>query len=107
TANRRIKADYWDGRGTREENLVELLKKRFPEAKVENLTPIIDGMRAVKSKREIALLRRASQLAGLGLIEAMKSTRPGVYEYQLEAAARYHYLVNGSRLDSYRAITAT
>jgi Xaa-Pro aminopeptidase len=105
-SNRRIKEDYWDGRPTREDNMVALLKKRFPEATVENLVPILDGLRAVKSPREVALLRRASQLAGLGLIEAMKSTRPGVFEYQLEAAARYQFLVNGSRLDGYRAITA-
>jgi Xaa-Pro aminopeptidase len=47
---------------------------------VKDLTSILDEMRAVKSPREVALIRRASQLAGLGLIEAMKSTRPGGYE---------------------------
>jgi Xaa-Pro aminopeptidase len=53
------------------------------------------------------MIRRASQLSGLGLIEAMKSTRPGVYEYQLDAACRYHFIVNGARLDGYRPITAS
>ena len=106
-ANNTIKADYWDGRGTREENLAELLRQRFPQAEVKDLTPILDEMRAVKSPREIALIRRASQIAGRGLIEAMKSTRPGVYEYQLDAAARYVFLVNGARLDGYRSITAS
>ena len=79
-ANNAIKADYWDGRESREEHLVGLLRKRFPNAKVKDLTPILDGMRAVKSPREVALIRRASQLSGLGLIEAMTSTRPGGYE---------------------------
>jgi hypothetical protein len=32
----------------------------------------------------------------------MKSTRPGLFEYHLDAAARY--LVNGSRLEGYRSI---
>jgi Xaa-Pro aminopeptidase len=41
------------------------------------------------------------------LIEAIKSTRPGVFEYQLDAAARYVFLVNGARLDGYRSITAS
>ena len=50
---------------------------RFPKNEVRDLTPILDEIRAVKSPREIALIRRASQLAGRGLIEAMKSTRPG------------------------------
>jgi Xaa-Pro aminopeptidase len=103
-ANRAIKADYWDGRPSREENLAELLRKRFPKAEVKDLTPILDSLRAVKSPREIALVRRASQLAGLGLIEAMKSTKPGGFEYQLDAAARYVFLVNGARLEGYRSI---
>jgi Xaa-Pro aminopeptidase len=106
SANRSIKADYWDGRESREQNLVGLLRKRFPKAKVEDLTPILDSLRAIKSPREIALIRRASQIAGLGIIEAMKSTKPGIFEYQLEAAARYTFIVNGARLEGYRSIIA-
>jgi Xaa-Pro aminopeptidase len=83
------------------------LAERFPTAEIVDVTPILDSLRNIKSEREIAMVRRASQLAGLGLIEAMKSTRPGVYEYQLDAAARYHFIVNGARLDGYRPITAS
>jgi Xaa-Pro aminopeptidase len=36
----------------------------------------------------------------------MKSTRPGAFEYQLDAVARYVFLVNGARLEGYRSITA-
>ena len=103
-ANNSIKSDYWDGRESREENFAQLLRKRFPNAEVKDFTPILDELRAVKSPREIALIRRASQLAGLGLIEAMKSTRPGGREYQLDAAARYVFLVNGAKLQGYRSI---
>jgi Xaa-Pro aminopeptidase len=85
---------------------VELLGSRFPRAEVRDVTPILDEMRSVKSPREIALIRRASQLAGKGLIQAMQCTRPGVFEYQLDAAARYVFLVNGARLEGYRSITA-
>jgi Xaa-Pro aminopeptidase len=106
-SNRRIAEDYWDGRTSRENNFRELLAKRFPNAKIEDLTPILDAQRNIKSSREIAMIRRASQLSGLGLMEAMKSTRPGVYEYQLDAACRYHFIVNGARLDGYRPITAS
>ncbi|MEX2317858.1 MAG: aminopeptidase P family protein [Pirellulales bacterium] len=107
SSNRRIQEDYWDGRPTRENNFRDLLAKRFPKAKIQDLTPTLDSMRNIKSPREIAMIRRASQLSGLGLIEAIKSTRPGVYEYQLDAACRYHFIVNGSRLDGYRPITAS
>ena len=99
--------DFWDGTGSRQRRFVELLRARHPRAEVRNINPILDEMRSVKSPREIAMVRRASQLAGLGLMEAMRSTEPGVTEYQLDAAARYVFLVNDARLEGYRSITAS
>ncbi len=105
-ANASIAADYWDGRVSREAHFVNLLRTRAPRADVRDLTPMLDEMRSVKSPREIALIRRASQLAGLGILEAIKSTKAGLYEYQLDAAARYIFLAGGARLEGYRSITA-
>ena len=99
--------DFWDGAGSRQRRFVELLRARHPRAEIRNLNPILDGMRSVKSEREIAMIRRASQIAGLGLMEAMRSTEPGVTEYQLDAAARYVFAVNDARLEGYRSITAS
>ncbi len=107
TANASIAADYWDGRVSREAQFIQLLRTRFPRADVRDLTTLIDQMRSVKSPREIALIRRASQLAGMGILEAIRSTKPGLFEYQLDGAARYVYLINGSRLEGYRSITAS
>lgn len=99
-------ADAWDGRPSREGQFIHLLRLRYPQFEIRDLSPILDEMRLVKSPREIALIRRASQLAGLGLMEAMRSTRPGVMEYQLDAAARYIFLINGARGEGYSSITA-
>lgn len=105
-ANAAIANDAWDGRLPRESRFIELLQFRNRGAEIRNLSPILDDLRAIKSPREIALIRRASQLAGLGVMEAMRSTEPGVYEYQLDAAARYIFLVNDAKLEAYRSITA-
>jgi Xaa-Pro aminopeptidase len=99
--------DPWDGTGSRQRRFVELLRARHPRSEVRNLNTILDEMRSIKSPREIAMIRRASQIAGLGLMEAMRSTEPGVTEYQLDAAARYVFLVNDARLEGYRSITAS
>jgi len=99
--------DFWDGAPTRQRRFVELLRTRHPRADVRNLNPILDELRSIKSPREIAMIRRASQLAGLGVMEAMRSTEPGVTEYQLDAAAHYVFKVNDARLEGYRSITAT
>ncbi len=106
SANTAILNDYWDGRLPREGRFVELLRQRYPRAHVEDLTAVVDEMRSVKSVREISLIRRASQIAGLGIMEAMRSTKPGLFEYHLDAAARYVFLSNGARLEGYRSIVA-
>ncbi len=106
-ANQAIAWDSWDGRISREARFAELLHTRYPRSEVRDLTPILDKMRSVKSPAEIALLRRAGQIAGWAMLEAMHSTRPGVYEYELDAATRYIFLVNGARLEGYRSIIAS
>jgi Xaa-Pro aminopeptidase len=106
-ANAAIASDAWDGRVPRESRFIELLRARFPRSRIQDLTPILDELRSAKSPREIALIRRASQLAGYGILEAMRSTRPGLFEYQLDATARYVFQVNGARLEAYRSITAS
>jgi len=106
-ANRKMADDYWDGRPSREDHFIGLLRTRYLRAEIKDLTPVLDELRTIKSSREIELIRRASKLAALGIVEAMRSTKPGIYEYQLDAAARYIFLVNGARLEGYRSITAS
>jgi Xaa-Pro aminopeptidase len=100
-------SDPWDDRLTRSGELVEQLRRRYPQFEIADLTPILDRMRIVKSPREVDLIRKSTRLAALGIMEAMRSSRPGLYEYQLDAAARYVYLAGGARGEGYRSITAT
>jgi Xaa-Pro aminopeptidase len=100
----RISSDPWDGRPSREAHLIHLINQRFPQFEVRDLSPILDSMRLIKSQKEIELIRMATQIAGLGIIEAMRSTSPGVYEYQLDAAAKYIFYLNGSQGEGYASI---
>jgi Xaa-Pro aminopeptidase len=100
----RAAGDPWDGAPSREGQFVRRLQDRFPQLTIRDLSPALDSMRTIKSAREIALIRRATQLAGLGIMEAMRSTQPGVYEYQLDAAAKYVFHLNGARGDGYASI---
>jgi Xaa-Pro aminopeptidase len=100
----RAAADPWDGEPSREARFVRRLQERFPQFSIRDLSPSLDAMRLIKSPAELDLIRRATQLAGLGIIEAMRSTRPGVYEYQLDAAAKYVFHLNGARGDGYASI---
>ena len=100
----RAAADPWDGQASREASLMTKLKERFPQFEIRDLSPTLDGMRLIKSTAEIELIRKSTQIAGLGIMEAMRSTAPGVYEYQLDAAAKYIFYLQGARGDAYASI---
>ncbi len=102
----RAASDPWDGRPSREAHFVQLVRERFPQFEIRDLSPTLDALRTIKSPAEIALIRRATQLAGLGIMEAMRSTQPGVREYQLDAAAKYVHYLNGAQGDGYASIIA-
>ena len=97
-------SDPWDGAASREANFIAKLKATFPQFEIKDLTPTLDNLRLIKSEKEIAIIRKATEIAGLAIIEAMKSTKPGVYEYQLGAAGKYVFSLHGAMGDSYPAI---
>ncbi len=100
----RAASDPWDASVTKEALFVQKISSQFPQFEIRDLSPILDTMRLIKSKEEIGLIRKATQIAGLGIMEAMRSTKPGVYEYQLDAAAKYVFHLNGARGDGYASI---
>jgi Xaa-Pro aminopeptidase len=74
---------------------------------VQNLDPILDAMRAFKSPREIAVIREATRITGLAIMEAMREARAGLYEYELQAPAEFVFKKNGSQGAAYFALIAT
>jgi len=100
-------ADPWDGRASREEAFVAKLKAAAPHSAIRDLDPAIDALRAIKSPREIAVIREATRLAGLGIVAAMRDARPGLFEYQLQADAEFVFKDGGAYGPAYFALIAT
>jgi Xaa-Pro aminopeptidase len=46
-------------------------------------------------------MKKATQLSGWALMECMRSTRPGIMEYELDAVAKYVYSRNGAQGEAY------
>jgi len=101
------KSDPWDGRPTREEVFRDKLKAASPKSEFGDLDPMLDEMRGTKSAREIAVIREATRIAGLGIIEAMRDAKPGMHEYELQADAEFVFKKYGSYGAAYFALIAT
>ena len=98
--------DPWDGRPSREAHFLARIRERFPQFAIKDVSPILDQLRLVKSPREIELIRKATRLSGLALMEAMRSTRPGMMEYELDALAKLIFFKEGAQSDAYYSLIA-
>jgi Xaa-Pro aminopeptidase len=99
--------DPWDGRISRVESFIARLRERSPKSTIRDLDPILDALRDIKSPREIAVIREATRITGLGIMEAMRDARPGMHEYELQADAEYVFKKYGSYGAAYFALIAT
>jgi Xaa-Pro aminopeptidase len=100
------KADPWDGQPSREEWFMRKVSEQAAGVEFKNLDPILDAMRMIKSPREIALVRESSRLAGLAMMEAMRSAEPGMYEYEIEAIGDYIFKQHNAQGPAYFALVA-
>lgn len=100
-------SDPWDGRIAKEVNFFNKLKERFPSLIIKDLTPVLDNMRWVKDDKEIAVLRVCGKIGALGFDEAMRVTKPGIFEYQVVASCDFVYKNAGAQFPAYYAIAAS
>ena len=99
--------DPWDGRDSREATFRAKLRVALPDSEIKDLDQVINPLRAVKSPREIAVIREATRISGEGIMAAMREARVGLHEYELQAPAEYVFKKNGALGASYFALIAT
>jgi Xaa-Pro aminopeptidase len=86
---------------------IGLIQQMLPQLALQPLNPLLDEMRWIKTPYEIELIRKSSQIGAEGVKESMRGTRPGMYEYEIEAVARFVYTKRGARGDAFRPIVAS
>jgi Xaa-Pro aminopeptidase len=74
---------------------------------VRDVSVPLGEMMLFKSPDEAESLRRACALTAEGHAEAMRFTRPGMHEYQVQAALEYFWRLRGSRRNGYDSIVAS
>ncbi len=90
---------------TRDETRV--LDVVFRGRDVRNLRPVADSMRLLKDADETARLQRAVDISIAGHLAAMRAARPGMYEYELEAALEAEFRRQGGDRVGYPSIVGS
>ena len=91
----------WDGRISRAKAFAQKLGKILGGVPINDLSPILDGMRRIKDEQETGRMREAARIGALGISEAMRDTAPGRYEYQIAEAATFIFRWNGAAGPAY------
>ena len=68
--------------------------------------PLVAELRLIKSREEIAALQSAIDVTGAGIEAAMRATRPGLHEYEVQAALEAEFRRLGSPRDGFPPIVA-
>ncbi|AXK39793.1 Xaa-Pro aminopeptidase [Crenobacter cavernae] len=71
-----------------------------------DLATLIDAQRLYKDEAEIATLRRTGAISAEAHVRAMQATRPGRYEYEIEAEILHTFVRHGARHPAYESIVA-
>jgi Xaa-Pro aminopeptidase len=77
------------------------------ELEVANVETVIDPLRRVKSAAEIERMRRAGRIGAEGIADAIRATRPGILERELEGVCEAAFLRGGSHGSAWTTIVAT
>ena len=91
----------------RNKRALNKLKEWQPQLMIADINPILDELRWVKTPYEIERMRMSGRIGAEGVREAIKGTKAGMFEYELEAAARFVYTKRGARGDAFTPIVAS
>ncbi|MGO2879389.1 MAG: Xaa-Pro aminopeptidase [Halomonas sp.] len=83
---------------------VGLRRGRAPLKGWLDVSALIHAMRLIKSEAEIALLRHAAAISAQAHVRAMQASRPGLYEYQLQAELEHEFVWQGGSGPAYSTI---
>src|SRR5205814_8045211 len=105
----RLGSGAFDGRVTRliSELRGARVRGHASPVRVEDPGPILNELRLRRSDAELARHRRACEISRDAHTEAMRYARPGLYEYQVQAALEFVFRASGSPRNGHPSLVAS
>lgn len=92
---------------TRDMRFVKWCKEQYPLHKYRRSAPLMQRLRAVKSKMEVLLLQEACDITEKGFRRLLKTVKPGIWEYEIEAELIHEFIRNRAQGFAYEPIIAS
>jgi Xaa-Pro aminopeptidase len=90
---------------TREARFVKETQQNYPLHDYQRLAPLMHRLRAVKSEREVAMIRKACDITEAGFRRVCKVVKPGINEMEVEAEFAREFIRRGGQF-AYNPIIA-
>ena len=87
-----------------ERDFLNHIRNRYPQIVIKNSYPLVCGMRKIKAGDEIDAIRKGMQITDAGIRRLMQLGKPGMMEYELEAAFNYELAAHGQRHTAFPSI---
>lgn len=91
---------------SRDMRFAKQLMERYPLHKYHRSQPILKKLAMLKSSFEIELLQKAINITGKAFQRMLESVKPGVTEYEIEAAITHEFLRNRANGHAFEPIVA-
>ena len=92
---------------TAQDRFYSFAKEKFPLQNFERSYPLLSKLRMVKNNIEIKLIQKACDITEKGFRRILNYTKPGVWEYELEAEFIHEFINNNSKGFAYQPIIAS
>lgn len=73
---------------------------------IRDVRALLDDMRLIKDSAELGIMRRAAAISAGAHVRAMRATRPGMMEYEVEAELLHEFRRCGAQAPAYTSIVA-
>lgn len=84
---------------------LELMNK-YNWTSIEKIAPIMHDLRFLKEKEEVEQIQKAVNITEGAFRRVLKTMKPNMYEYEVEAEVIHEFIKNGSRGHAYTPIIA-
>jgi len=103
---RNYKCVGWVGRGRLQYDLVRVVEEQVSDTKFIDASDLVDGIKAIKSDEEIALIRRAAAMQDAQWAKLMNKVKPGMRDSEITALVLYEGELIGSEQGLFRCSSA-
>jgi len=92
---------------TRNDRFIQFCQKSYPLHDYKRLAPITNDLRSKKEPQEIDAIQKACDITKRAFERILKTIKPDIKEYEIEADIIHEFIRNGSRGHAYQPIIAS